>query len=105
MNEASGVETYLDNSDNWLKLIVCFQDELRIIISARDHLVRAVSGNLKYVLGYPIVSSPFAVTVQPKKASLVHRELNLNACLYVLPGTEPYIIILPVSICELFKEL
>ena len=39
-----------------LSFLVCFQDELRIVISTRDHLVRAVSGNLKYVLGYPVVS-------------------------------------------------
>ena len=41
---------------NVLSFLVCFQDELRIVISTRDHLVRAVSGNLKYVLGYPVVS-------------------------------------------------
>ncbi|XP_053378985.1 uncharacterized protein LOC123526667 isoform X2 [Mercenaria mercenaria] len=28
-------------------------DELRIIISSSDHIVRAVSANMKYVLGYP----------------------------------------------------
>ena len=51
-----GVQRYLDNLERQLKLVVCFQDELRIIISTRDHLVRTVSGNLKYVLGYPSVS-------------------------------------------------
>ncbi|XP_060584611.1 period circadian protein homolog 2-like isoform X3 [Ruditapes philippinarum] len=28
-------------------------DELRVIISSSDHIVRAVSANMKYVLGYP----------------------------------------------------
>lgn len=51
------VHEYLDKLERQLKQVVSFQDELRIIISTRDHLVHAVSGNLKYVLGYPSVSS------------------------------------------------
>ena len=46
---------------------------MRIVISTRDHLVRAVSGNLKYVLGYPVVSK-----LNISKNSLVNDGSNLH---------------------------
>ena len=53
----SGVQDYLNRLERLLKHVICFQEELKIVISTRDHVIRAVSGNLKYVLGYQSVSS------------------------------------------------